>query len=136
MQLDQILAELGRRLGTDGLALAEDGTCRLALDDGHQLALRHRPELGALDLAMPLELPESDEPRMARLCRKLLEVQLLGEATHGAVVALGEDELVEVQRRLHLRDTLETREVEQAMAELNGVARHLVAELGLVPPED
>lgn len=137
MQLDQILIELGHGLGLAGLVLDEDRTCRLELDQGHRLTLRHRPELNALDLVMPLELPERDEAGTARLCRRLLEIQLLGEATRGAVIGLDEEEgTALVQRRLWLRDALETREVAAAMAELNGVAHHLVAELDLLPPED
>lgn len=135
MQLAQVLAEFGRSLDIPDLALEEDDSCVLALDGGHELALLHRPEIGALDLAIPLAMPAGDEAQGARLCRRLLEIQLLGEATCGAVIALNEDELVEVQRRLWLRDDLEARDLVAAVAELNGVARHLVTELGLLPPE-
>jgi hypothetical protein len=128
---DHLVAELGRALGIAGLRLDDSGSCWLALSGGHVLRIRHREDLSALDLAIPLGLPVLDRDATAEVCRRLLELQLLGERTHGAAIALNEDGEIEGQRRLHFREDLRAGDVLAVVAELNGVASHLASELGL-----
>lgn len=137
MELSQILLEFGRGHGGIEPVLDGDGRCALVLDENVRLIVDHRPAAGAVYLRIPFELPEAQTGELLRLYRRLLEANLLGRETGGAVFSLDEgDELLELHRRLALGDHLTPRAFADAVDSLYGVARHFAGELGLHPPPE
>jgi hypothetical protein len=108
----ELLDELGRDVGLDGLAFGEDGYCSLALDDGRVLHLDVQEE-GLLIMTALGEAP-TDEKRV-RVLEALLAANAFWVGTRGATLALDPDvrqvllmrrEPLEVLKRRGLRELL------------------------------
>ena len=133
MRLAEILTEFGRRYGIERLALDEGGRLALTLDGGRRLVVHRPPGDGAaVFLRMPMAMPALPEAGQAALYRRLLEANLLGQGTAGAVasVDLGAEDL-ELHRRVPLTERLGPAEFAAEVELLYGAAERLVRELGL-----
>ncbi|MBR6022647.1 MAG: type III secretion system chaperone [Kiritimatiellae bacterium] len=82
--LGQALKELGAKIGFD-IALDENGTCTLELDDGRPFVLQERPELDELDFVATLGgVPEEDR---AEVFADLLAANFYWRQTLGATLS-------------------------------------------------
>jgi hypothetical protein len=137
MELAEVLEDYGRRHGIERLALGRDHRCELLLDGAWRLILDHRLDVGILFLRLPIELPALSPAAQAALYRRLLEANLPGGRSAGAVFSLDQDEVrLELHRRLLVRDGLEPRQLAGAIDALYGALSELVGELGLRPEPD
>jgi hypothetical protein len=82
-QTNQLLQELGQRIGLDGLALDEDGHASLGLDEIF-VSLDVQEEADQLLLSAPLGQPGGDR---AALYGRMLDANFLGTGTGGATLA-------------------------------------------------
>lgn len=137
MRFAEILTEFGRRYGIERLALDETGRCALVLDGGRRLVIHQPAGSGAaVFLRMPLAMPALPEAGQAGLYRRLLEANLLGQGTGGAVFSIDvEAEDLELHRRVPLTERLGTAEFAGEVETLYGAAEHLAQEFGLGFPD-
>ena len=86
--IHEILAALGRQMGIDGLGLDENLTCRLVFDDAVVVDMEYAEAPNTLFLyTNPAPLPIADR---AEFYEKLLEANMFGQDTAGAVFAVNE----------------------------------------------
>jgi hypothetical protein len=88
-----------------GLALGRDHRCELLLDGAWRLIVDHRPSEDVLFLRVPIDLVPLTPVAQAALYRRLLEANLPGGRSGGAVFSLDGDEVrIELHRRLAVHD--------------------------------
>jgi hypothetical protein len=97
MPLDDLLKELGPRIGMPALALDADGLCAISFGDGATITIALDGETGCVLLGYCGGLPGQ---RRVPYLRQLLEANFFRRGTGGAVIALETDldEALLVQR--------------------------------------
>ncbi len=102
------LKEFGKELGLEDLALDENNTCILGIDDQYSLHITYEPNSRKLYIYSPLldGLPKDDKVKL-RLYEKLLEGSLLGGQMAGGGVGVAvAEELILVHSTLDMEHAL------------------------------
>ena len=125
-QTDQLLGELGQRIGLEGLALDDEGHASLGLDDVF-VSLDVREEVGQLLLSAPLGQPGGDS---AQLYGRMLDANFLGVGTAGATLARSPGSGTIVLWQALPREELEISRFEQRLQSFVDIAEAWAAAIG------
>ena len=125
-QTDQLLGELGQRIGLEGLALDDEGHASLGLDDVF-VSLDVREEAGQLLLSAPLGQPGGDS---AQLYGRMLDANFLGVGTAGATLARSPGSGTIVLWQALPREELEISRFEQRLQSFVDIAEAWAAAIG------
>jgi len=101
-ELDELVSELGRRLGLHEAKLDSSGTLALGIDDDVEMALGYQPGVAALiaSVSLPCEGPGREG-----LLRHLLQANGSSRPTQGGVFAMAPgDKTLMLARRISLAD--------------------------------
>lgn len=111
---DELLSDLGRRMGLPALCLNASGVCQLLFDQRWLVTLVHAPQAACLGLQCPVTAPGSPLGEGGLLA--MLQASFLGAGAGGATLCVGPDQRGYLQRFLPLPASPE--ELEQALEQL------------------
>ncbi|WP_345738930.1 type III secretion system chaperone [Prosthecobacter algae] len=127
MNLSDALLEAGLLLGLPGLALSEQGTCRLVFDGRLEVDFELLPDGQTLHLSSVVSLLDLED---AASLGALLRANVLGSQTGGGYFSLSPAGEVLFERRLHMETVGLTgfiQEVERFVNYLDGWEDQLVS---------
>lgn len=123
---NQLLDELGRRIGLEGLALDDEGHASLGLDEIF-VSLDVQEEAGQLLLSTSLGQPGGDS---AQLYGRMLDANFLGVGTAGATLARSPGSGTIVLWQALPREELEISRFEQRLQSFVDIAEAWTAAIG------
>lgn len=97
---EQLIADLGSRMGIPGLRLGAAGTCQLVFDQRWVVTVVADGRSGRIALHCPLCTPQQADQLPARTLRHLLEANFMGHGTAGALLSAAPDHRVYLQLQL------------------------------------
>jgi len=101
---DQLIADLGERMGVPGLRFGNAGTCQLVFDQRWVVTLVLERGTGRILLNCPLCPPLQADGLPAPILRAMLEANFMGRGIAGAMLSIAPDRRAYLQIQLPLRE--------------------------------
>jgi hypothetical protein len=104
---EQLIADLGARMGIRGLSLGAAGTCQLVFDQRWVVTVAWEGARQRISLNCPLCTPQQLERLPARALRAMLEGNFMGRGSAGAVLSVAPDRRAYLQLPVPLKEAVE-----------------------------